>query len=67
MKTVETSPCPVCGEKSTVTVPSDGYEKWRGGMFIQRALPDLHPTTRELLMTGTHGVCWDALFPEEDE
>lgn len=64
---VETPACPECGLISFLSVPKTGYGLWKGGMFIQLALPDLSSNDRELLLTGFHPECWDIAFPPEDE
>ncbi len=65
--TVVTNPCPVCGERSTVEVPLDGYIRWQGeGALIQDAFPDFTPDEREVLITGYHPACWDDIFGEEE-
>lgn len=65
--TVKCPTCSECGETASLTVKREGYEKWKAGEFIQRALPELSSDERELLMTGTHSACWDAMWAEEDE
>ncbi|MFY3742238.1 MAG: hypothetical protein HMLIMOIP_002702 [Candidatus Nitrosomirales archaeon] len=39
--------------------------KWHYGMFIQDAFPELTPGERELIQTGTHSECFDAMFDED--
>ena len=64
---VQTPACPVCNETSTIPVDSAQYLKWKHSQFIQHAFSDMDADTRELLMTGTHAKCWDAMFPPDDE
>jgi hypothetical protein len=54
--------CPKCRKSSAVKVDSKGYEAWRGGELIGRALPNLSAEDREKLMTGYDTKCWDTLF-----
>lgn len=65
---VTTGKCMFCGKYGIVeNVPADGFNLWQDGLFIQDALPMLSADDREQLMTGTHGACFDAAFPDEDE
>ncbi|GAA0935955.1 MULTISPECIES: hypothetical protein [Actinocorallia] len=60
--------CPECEAVHHVTVPKDGYERWRKGEYIQHVMPELSADDRETLMTGICPPCWDRLFPaDEDE
>lgn len=63
---VITNPCPFCGVMEMVDVPTDGWDRWQRGELIQLALPDLSIDIRELLISGTHLVCWD-LHMNDDE
>lgn len=64
-------PCRVCDELVTLdNVPLLQYEAWRSGTNIQIAMPQLDADSREFLISGTCGSCWDAMFSgyaEEDE
>lgn len=59
--------CPRCHISSTVEVDEAQYIKWRNGMLIQYAFPNMSMGKREMLMTGIHPECWDKIFPPEDE
>lgn len=59
--------CPECASVSVLTVPRLGYDAWRGGELIQRALPLMSVVEREQLITGFCGGCFDALFKPEFE
>lgn len=66
---VKTPPCIVCGETSRVPVLESDYYRWTGGydkpgVLIQEAFPYLDEDQRELLMTGTHPVCWDKFIED---
>lgn len=67
LKAVETRPCVGCGKRSHIEVDLDSYVSWRTGTYIQEAFPNLTAGERELLMTGTHDACWDALWAEVEE
>jgi len=58
--------CPRCQKNTVLEVSRAGYELWRGGLFIQRAFPDLTPDQRELLLTGYDAKCWDLDYAEDD-
>jgi hypothetical protein len=50
--TAVTQACPFCGKIETNAVPTDGYLAWKGGMLIQRAMPEVNECIREFLITG---------------
>ena len=62
-----TKPCPECGESSVITLPLNGYRAWRAGAYIQEAFRTMSAADREMLITGTHPVCWDKLFADEED
>lgn len=67
MATITAPVCAHCNTASTIEL-SDAEVKALDEMrFIQDALPNRTDDERELLMTGTHPACWDAMFPPEDE
>ena len=39
--------------------------KWKSGMLIQNAMPNLTADEREFLMTGFTPEDWAAMFPED--
>ena len=59
-------PCCVCGKAATITVESAELAAWRSGKLVQDAFPTLSADERELLISGTHPECWEALFSEEE-
>ena len=65
MQKYTTPPCIMCGEPSTLELDPAKVARWQGGEFIQNVWPEMPPPQRELLITGTHPACWDALFAEE--
>lgn len=63
---VATRPCVFCAEVSIVEVTPDRYRRWQSGEPIQTVWPEWTPAQRELLITGTHPVCWNSAFPPDD-
>ena len=59
---VVTGNCPACKAAWTLSVPRAGFLTWKAGTLIQDALPGLPPANRELLISGTCGQCFSALF-----
>lgn len=63
---VVTNPCISCKAVSHVQVDEDKYNEWQNGKHVQEVWPDKPREWRELLITGTHGDCWDKMFgPDE--
>jgi hypothetical protein len=60
--TIETPVCPNCGKVSFLKLPAQKLMDWASGKLIQEVFPDMHPDVLELLITGTHPECWDAIF-----
>ncbi len=60
----ETDPCIVCGKPSALVLDDDKYERWRNGEYLQTVFADWLPERRELLITGTHPICWDNMMGE---
>lgn len=56
----------MCGKSYTVTVPHEGFIKWRNGSRIQECMPNLSSEDREALMTGICGDCWERMYGEDD-
>jgi Zn ribbon nucleic-acid-binding protein len=59
--------CPECKKEQSVEVSAEGYDAWKKGELIQRAMPELNAATRERLITGLCPECWDAMFADENE
>lgn len=49
--------CPVCEKEEQHPIPQDGYIKFKAGMLVQRALPELNECIREFLITGMCADC----------
>lgn len=66
---VDTGTCPFCQKAGTpILIPmrfAPGFAEWQNGAHIQKAMPGLDDDEREQLMSGIHGACFDAEFPEE--
>ena len=56
-----TTKCPWCESVQTVKAQPDQYQKWKAGVLIQIAMPDLNASQREALITGICDKCWDTL------
>jgi len=67
LPTVEygTPPCSFCGRDSVLVVPTVPLARWFAGELIQDAFPDWTRERRELLKTGIHPECWNAMLVEE--
>jgi hypothetical protein len=50
--------CGYCDKSSVVLVPTDRFKS------VQHAFPELSEVVRELLMSGTHPECWEAMFAD---
>lgn len=62
---VQTPNCLVCGEYSIVrNLDRSAVARCQNGEAIQNVFPDLSPSTRELLISGTHDRCWDEMMGE---
>lgn len=60
--------CPWCKEDpSYMLLDPRKVKRWQGGEYVQNVWPEMDVDQRELLITGTHPACWNAMFPEEDE
>jgi hypothetical protein len=62
----ETRACCMCGKSSVMDLEQAAFVAWKAGVYVQDAFPMFTPDQREVLITGTHPECWDALFPDEE-
>ena len=62
-----TPPCFGCGKATALSLDADKVGRWKAGALIQEVWPEKTPAERELLITGTHPACWDALIGDEDD
>ena len=63
-------PCIHCHQFRPVLLDSDEYYQYFvAGKFnsVREAFPHNTPAEHELLMTGIHPACWDAIFDDEEE
>ena len=56
--------CVFCGRPHSVSVPSKGYQLWRPGELIQRAMPTVSATEREQLISRICPKCQESIFDE---
>ena len=58
-----------CCKKTQILkdVPMEGLQRWMNGELIQKALPELNPWQRELLISQTCPECWAEIFKEVEE
>lgn len=68
MITVRAPKCLHCGEAADVEMTEEQYAKF----FIQErkiqdVFPDWTPGAREVLLSGTHPECWDAMLMGTEE
>lgn len=67
MITFTTKPCMVCEKTTALELDTELVRRWQAGSFVQDVWPEMPKEQRELLITGTHAVCWDDMFGEGDE
>lgn len=60
----ETKACISCGLKSIIKLDEAKFQAWQQGEHVQNVWPEKSADERELLITGTHGTCWDKMFGE---
>ena len=54
--------CPLCGKENEIEVGIGQYFKWKDGLLVQDAFPDLSPEEREILISGVCSSCQDDIF-----
>jgi len=57
--------CKECGCYESIEASEEGVKMWQQGMLIQRALPELTATQREMFISRICPNCWDRMFKEE--
>ncbi len=55
--------CRICRETHTILADEADVYQWQDGGLIQDIMPYLTASERELLISGTCGVCFDEMFP----
>ena len=63
--TAVTKPCLHCNGTSALSVDAGAYRRWKSGVLIQEAFPDMTADDRELLISGIHPACWHLLFGDD--
>ena len=67
-RTFTTPACIHCHKTSEIELDPKDVLRWTGTReLIQNVWPDMSAEDRELLMTGTHSICWNAMFGEAAE
>lgn len=64
MATITTQACMVCGKTSEMDLTDGEVAALQAGEMVQNALSTRSADERELVISGTHGTCWDELFGE---
>lgn len=59
--------CTCCNTKKVVEMDDVAYRKWCDGEHIQDVVPEMPIDDRELLISGVCGVCFDAMFADEED
>jgi len=57
--------CKKCNVNHTITLDKERYIKWQTRTRIQEVFPEMDIDTRELLISGICGSCFDKLFSED--
>lgn len=63
---VQTPPCPWCKQPSFLSLEDWKLEQMKSA-HVQDVFPEMSVDDRELLISGTHAACWDAMFGDEEE
>ena len=58
--------CIHCNKVYKIEVDKIGLVQYLNGELIQRALPTLSNSDRELIISQTCQSCWEEMFPPED-
>lgn len=71
LHTITCPKCPHCGIASTMPLAEEVItrlnNRFASGELIQDILPAMSLEQREMIITGTHPECWDAMFAYLDE
>jgi hypothetical protein len=62
--------CPICKKPSEVKeVSQEGIEAWSlgTGEYVQYAFPTKTAAERDTILIGTHEMCYDDEFPEDED
>lgn len=61
---VDSKPCPMCGDVLTISLAPEKLFAYNQGGYAQDVLSDFNVDVRERFITGTCGICWDAMFAD---
>lgn len=66
---IQTPPCIGCDQTSIVMITAAQHAQLfsKNRPNIQHIFPELTPAQREVIQSGTHSACWDAMFGDGDE
>jgi hypothetical protein len=59
--------CPSCNKGITFAVPEAGYRAWKGGQYIQNAMPTVNKNLREMLTNGLCPECFNEAATEDED
>ncbi len=60
--------CPYCKEKSFFVFDKEEYERlFIKNEFIHVVFPNLTAEEREVMISGTHPLCWKEMFEDIEE
>jgi hypothetical protein len=62
-----TGACVWCRKAQEVQVSSASFHKWRSGMHIQNAMPEVSTGHREFIMSGICEPCFDEVTKDPDD
>lgn len=58
--------CTSCQGVHSIGATADQWNRYDSNReHVQTVFPELSADTREMLISGTCGTCWDAMFPED--
>lgn len=63
----QTKRCLYCNHFSILELDVKALQSWQSGQHVQNAFPEFAAPQRELLITGTHPDCWNAMFADDSD
>lgn len=67
MTLYDTRRCPICGGTTALEVEVAKLRRWQAGEYVQSVWPEWSVGRRELLISGTHPICWTRTFGNADD
>lgn len=64
---IQSEPCIGCRKTITVQITARQLWAYNNHAYIEEVLPDETPAVREQFISGTCGICWDKMFPQDKE